>query len=285
MTSDNTTINSTNFNVDKDGNMTCNNGIFNGGNIRLSGDNTTPKFEIVHNTDANVYSRVFPQTIFSRNNGNSIAISSALGYGMLAINSSDISTVAISGKLSDPRITLQTSEGISTIITPQSIKVNDKPCILNHGGVETIGFVYIADGTASEYGYLEIATTDKGIVGVNCWQSDKRLKENIQETDVNALDIISKIKHRKFNWKNSNTVEEIGYIAQELEEIKKNFVIKIPQRDEKGNIIDERYQINETKIIPYLTKAIQEQQEQIENQNNLIQSLIERIEKLEGGAK
>ena len=71
-----------------------------------------------------------------------------------------------------------------------------------------------------------------------------------------------------------------------MEQIDANFVIKKPA-DKKRNI-EERYYINELPIIATLTKAIQEQQEQIEQlekndeqKNNLIKTLMERIEKLE----
>ena len=77
-----------------------------------------------------------------------------------------------------------------------------------------------------------------------------------------ALDIIKKIHHKEFDKKDDGKHYKIGYIAQDMEQIDKNFVIKKPA-DKKRNI-EERYYINELPIIATLSKAIQEQQKQIE---------------------
>jgi len=97
-------------------------------------------------------------------------------------------------------------------------------------------------------------------------QSDERLKKNIKDSSIKALDIISEIKHREFDWKKDNKHIETGYIAQELEKIDENFVIK--QND--------TYYVNILPVLATATKAIQEQQQEIIE-------LQERIEKLEGG--
>lgn len=88
--------------------------------------------------------------------------------------------------------------------------------------------------------------------------SDGRLKKNIKSDDINVLELLSQIKTRQFDWKKDNKHEEIGFIAQELEEISENFVNKTPQYDENGNIVDYLYSVREIHFIPYLIKAIQE---------------------------
>lgn len=88
--------------------------------------------------------------------------------------------------------------------------------------------------------------------------SDKKFKDNIKDTEINALDIVKQIQHRQFNWKESKKHEEIGYIAQELEQISPYLVNKIQEDSE------ETYLLNEKALIATATKAIQEQQEQIE---------------------
>lgn len=112
--------------------------------------------------------------------------------------------------------------------------------------------------------------------------SDKNMKKNIRKSSKNALDKIKKIKHREFDWKMNDSHQEIGYIAQEMKKIDSSFVHYRSFKD-KDNKEHEDWQINTLSVLATATKAIQEQQEQIENQNNLIQSLIKRIEKLEGG--
>ena len=84
--------------------------------------------------------------------------------------------------------------------------------------------------------------------------------------------------------KKDGTHYDIGYVAQELEKIDKNFVL-IRKKDNKEN---ERYYINELPILATATKAIQEQQDLIEKlqendrkKDKLITDLANKIEQLE----
>lgn len=102
--------------------------------------------------------------------------------------------------------------------------------------------------------------------------SDRRIKDSIKDSTIKALDIIKQIKHKQFNKKDDGKHYKIGYIAQDMEKIDPNFVIKRPADPKRK--IEERYYINELPIIATLSKAIQEQQEQI----NKLQSKIEKLE-------
>lgn len=99
--------------------------------------------------------------------------------------------------------------------------------------------------------------TDGTITSSNI-ASDRNLKNHINDAKTNALDVIKQIKHREFDWKKDNKHINIGYIAQELEEIEPNFVIK-----NNG-----RYYVDFLPILATATKAIQE--------------ISKRVEKLEG---
>lgn len=101
--------------------------------------------------------------------------------------------------------------------------------------------------------------------------SDIRIKNNIKDSSESAIDIINKIHHKEFDKKDDNTHYKIGYIAQEMEQIDKNFVIKKQANKEKG--IEERYYINQLPILATATKAIQEQQAQIEELKKEIETL------------
>ena len=119
--------------------------------------------------------------------------------------------------------------------------------------------------------YLEIVLSEpvSGIYtyGVTVWQSDKRLKENIKDSNYNALEFVRQIKHREFDFIKSKKNIKIGYIADELEEIDKNAIFEVGE--EKTKQPDVSY------IIPILSKAIQE----LENKVDL---LNDKINKLEG---
>lgn len=118
--------------------------------------------------------------------------------------------------------------------------------------------------------------TNIGAYGVSIWASDGRMKANIQPTQVSALDEIARFKHRAFQWKDGGHFEKIGYIAQELEQIDPDYVERIPQKDMNGNILDYRLQINEHRIIPLLTKAMQELAEENKELRRQIQYILQR---------
>lgn len=107
--------------------------------------------------------------------------------------------------------------------------------------------------------------------------SDRRLKKNIKETTKNALDCIRQIKHFTYTWKNSNEKVDIGYVAQELEKVNKNFIRKRTYKTQEGKE-DYDIQINTTNLLALVTKSIQEQQDEIE-------ALKKEIEILKRGEK
>lgn len=114
--------------------------------------------------------------------------------------------------------------------------------------------------------YVEIQTLF-GAFGLTAWSSDKNLKKNIVNSEISGIDEIMKIPHFSFDWKDKDYHVDCGYVAQDMEKINDIYVIKIPQHDDKGNYTGDRYQIDETAIIPVITKALQE--------------VIERLERLE----
>ena len=112
--------------------------------------------------------------------------------------------------------------------------------------------------------------------------SDRKLKEHIEDSDISALKIIDKIKHRKFNWKKSKKEQSIGYIAQEIEELNKDLIYKFPKNPKKQAITDEdySYQINNVAMNALSTKAIQELHGIVKNQQKQINELKQELEKL-----
>ena len=130
---------------------------------------------------------------------------------------------------------------------------------------------------------LDFTTKNNGTFRVQVNASDGRLKKNIKNTSITALDVINSIKHREFNWKNSEYFQELGYIAQELEQVNEKFITKVPQIDEEGNTIDYLYQVSDKDIMPYVTKALQElykiQQDnrnELEKQKELLKIIAEK---------
>ncbi|HGP9833582.1 TPA: tail fiber domain-containing protein, partial [Streptococcus pneumoniae] len=95
-------------------------------------------------------------------------------------------------------------------------------------------------------------------------KSDRRLKENITDTAVKALDKINRLRMVAFDFIENKKHEEIGLIAQEAETI----VPRIVSRDPEN--LDGYLHIDYTALVPYLIKAIQELNQKIEKMEKTI---------------
>ncbi|MDG7949812.1 tail fiber domain-containing protein [Streptococcus pneumoniae] len=95
-------------------------------------------------------------------------------------------------------------------------------------------------------------------------KSDRRLKENITDTAVKALDKINRLRMVAFDFIENKKHEEIGLIAQKAETI----VPKIVSRDPENP--DGYLHIDYTALVPYLIKAIQELNQKIEKMEKTI---------------
>ena len=126
--------------------------------------------------------------------------------------------------------------------------------------------------------YIEVQTIGNyngtGAWGVNAWASDKRLKEDIKDTEIKALDIINRIRHIDFVYKSNKEHMKIGYLADQLQEIDEQMIFEVGE--------DKLKQPQESYIIPLLSKGIQEQQKIIEQQQKDIDALKEQITLLKG---
>ena len=100
--------------------------------------------------------------------------------------------------------------------------------------------------------------------------SDKRLKTNIKPTKINALDTLNSIKIVEFNWRKDGKFEKIGAIAQQVQSIDKDLVVKDAV---DKNTPSDYLRINYYDTIPYLIKAIQE----LSQQNKELKNKLEEI--------
>ena len=104
--------------------------------------------------------------------------------------------------------------------------------------------------------------------------SDQRLKTNIQ-TITSSLNIVNSLHGVTFNWTSENDLEfkigpeqsgiQIGLIAQEVEQVLPEVV--------KPNGVKDYKTVEYDKIVAVLIEAIKEQQQQIDNLQQQIDSL------------
>lgn len=107
--------------------------------------------------------------------------------------------------------------------------------------------------------------------------SDIRLKENIENSETDALETVNRMKVRQFDWKErmGGWHQNIGFVADELEEIDPNLALG-GGYDENGEM--DVKQINSPYLLNYAIKAIQELNAKVEAQEKRIKELERRLQ-------
>lgn len=107
--------------------------------------------------------------------------------------------------------------------------------------------------------------------------SDIRLKENIENSETDALETVNQMKVRQFDWKErmGGWHQNIGFVADELEEIDPNLALG-GGYDENGDM--DIKQINSPYLLNYAIKAIQELSAKVDEQENRIKELERRLQ-------
>ena len=105
------------------------------------------------------------------------------------------------------------------------------------------------------YFYLNNRTYDW--ITLNKDLSDRRYKTNIQDSQVNGLDVIEKLKTYSYRKEYDGKVEDIscGIMAQDVREVAPEAFLENP---------DGAYSYNTFALLPYLIKAIQELNQKVE---------------------
>ena len=107
--------------------------------------------------------------------------------------------------------------------------------------------------------------------------SDIRLKENIKNSETDALETVNQMKVRQFDWKErmGGWHQDIGFVADELEEIDPNLALG-GGYDENGDM--DIKQINSPYLLNYAIKAIQELSAKVDEQEKRIKELERRLQ-------
>lgn len=138
--------------------------------------------------------------------------------------------------------------------------------LIQAGADDGVGLTYFLrclDGDGGEVGYLEQTA---GHVLQVAQPSDIRLKENIEDTKIDGVDIIKNLRVRDFNLIRAPGIDITGFIAQEVEGVYAPAV----SRNEEEDI----WSVASAAFIMPLVKATQQQQ-------TIIEQLEARIQKLE----
>lgn len=312
LTGDNTVIKSNNFNVDKNGNMSCNNGNFSGDVNINAGDTLTIK----------------------DSNNNKLTVVDAGGLSFFDSNGIQSNTISRTTIEDQEGIALKTSHGNSYvgIADRNSFKLAyysdiDRTQIFcpldmyKHIDMHSQTIKDIKDPTvqlfinASEYywGYPVIGYQNKHKYYMH-WEgnqlqfyvdgtyvgvlSDKRLKKDVKNIDDTFIKAIEEIKIKQFKVINRDGLISFGILAQDLIEIFKKYNILAENYEILGTIKykmedkNDYYTINYEQflVLKQLAndKKINKQQEEInqlkerdKQKDMVIQELIHRIETIE----
>lgn len=117
--------------------------------------------------------------------------------------------------------------------------------------------------------YAEEANiTGKNSAGYFITTSDRRAKENIQDMNFNALDLVLKTPIYSFDYKETQT-PSIGIIAQDVQDVQIGNFSLVDNKNASGIDFDYMH-IHEGKLVYILWKAIQEQQKEIQALKELL---------------
>ena len=143
----------------------------------------------------------------------------------------------------------------------------------NLSNATAIGF----GATASASHSVRLGNASVTVIGGQvAWTaaSDSRIKKNIVNSNY-GLATVLKLRPVEYNL-TSNDLKQVGFIAQEVQKLVPEVVTGKEGDLSKGEILGITY----SNLVPVLTKAIQEQQKQIEDQNAKIAAQQKQIEEL-----
>lgn len=179
------------------------------------------------------------------------------------------------------RLVLKSINGAVEIVRTDGTKDISKgyAVVSIDGNVSTrIETMYITQ-TGGDY-YVGFKNTQNTVRFAILTTSDAKLKKNIKDTKVTALDYINQIQHKSFDLKEGDGHKDCGYIAQDLQKIYPGFVVEAPEYNNDGEKISGTLQVNTFAMFPYITKAIQELseenrklKEEIKEIKNMIKSI------------
>jgi hypothetical protein len=238
----------------------------------------------------------------------SIAVRQASKTAFLT-NHNGLGTPNYDGQLSNA-ISLGVSSGASPIQfwngnTGVGARGTAKMTILENGNVGI--------GTTTPATQLQLSLDSASKPTTNTWtiSSDKRVKENIEDADIEiCYNVAKNLKLRRFRWnekyiKNTEDHNMVGYIAQEVEHylpkaittVSQKFLIhKAGDTDEQGNILTEDVyeEIKDFKMlntdqilkmshgaIQFLINKVDSLTEQLEQEKNKNENILERLILLE----
>ena len=217
------------------------------------------------------------------------------GNDKLYIDNSSTTSPLIWGDFSSAKVTINGQLGVGSTIPSfklhvvdnsggtevamfhNTVKSTDSDGIIIKAGIDVnpgngVDYLIFQDGDAGTIGVVD----GDGAGGVNYGSSsDRRLKTKIRNYK-GALQTISKIQVRLYERKATPGIDEVGFIAQEIQKVYPQIVSGSPENNVETNPM----MVDYGKITPLLVGAIQEQKSSIKMQDKRIKKLEKENEEL-----
>jgi len=230
--------------------------------LGIGTDNPSEKLEIASNSSVNMKLNNTGQNISLQIGAQASAARITAGsgdrLGLGAGNTQDILNIDTSGNV------LVGKTASDFTVAGHEMKPSSFAAFTRNGGTPLIVNRLSSDGAIIEF-YQ--GTSSVGSISVTSsattynTSSDARLKDVTGE--ARGLEVINELNPVSYNWKADGKADE-GLIAQEVQEIVPNAV---------SGSEEEHYQMDYSKLVVHLVKAVKEQQEQIESLKGEIANL------------
>jgi hypothetical protein len=244
------------------------------GDVTSSGNNTSIAAGVIVNADINASASIADTKLAT------ISTAGKVSNSATTATSSNTGSAIVARDSSGNFLASAVGFGTSTISRQLNVSVGSGDAAgfeLSSGsasGACIVPFTSRAAGTVAYFVYalaggsVTFVITNNGDVrnttGVYSTISDIKLKENI--IDANSQwDDLKAIRVRNFNFKKGETHTQIGFIAQELEEICPGLVGEAVDRDAEGNDLSTTTKnVKSSVLFIKAVKALQEAMERIE---------------------
>ena len=142
--------------------------------------------------------------------------------------------------------------------------------------VAPVKFIGYREGGFMHFYGTDNTNSDKWLIKVDQWGSDRKLKTDIKESEFNAIEFVDKLKFKEHGWNK----DEVGYdrphtkcglIAQELQELDASLVV------DYGKYLG----LDGLRLINISLKAIQELSTENTDLKSQLKEMNERLQKLE----
>lgn len=114
---------------------------------------------------------------------------------------------------------------------------------------------------------------------INDSASDIRLKENVLDCEINALDAVCKMPVCSFDWKETGVHQPLGLVADDIEKIDPLLTLGGGENEDGSMNVK---QIDRLLLTEYAIKAIQELSAVVKEQSRKIRKLEEKLDGIKG---